>query len=153
MWTIFVEKYDDLSGTDAFQKATIDDDCVLRAVKAWLYFQNNPTFTSVSMKIYSNNGGVPGKLLHTCTNVQLKADLFSQNSAVVETYFEFNYPTLKAGDSYHFVIQASGYTGSDTSFISWKKAYPDPVNTTGLTINPVNLGTNPLAITFYTADL
>lgn len=129
-WTLWADSYSTSEITDNSKSVavTFGDDGVFRACRTWIIIYNDPTFTSLSMKIYSNNSsGSPRKLLATSTNVQLKADVHTLPNAPKEIWFEFDYFPVQANEIYHFVLTGSGYTGSSSSHIAWVKGYPDPV--------------------------
>lgn len=143
----------DLSGAPTmYQPVVLNKDVVLRAVRTRLIHYNSPSFTNLSMKIYSNNGGAPGVLLHTSTNVITQAELYTLGNGMKEVGFEFNLPSLDGADTYHFVIAASGYTGDSSSHLAWQHAFPDPVYTEGFTVTLEGLGVNPYFMIFVGAE-
>lgn len=130
----FYERFEtaDLSTTPNFRvysKGTTNKNINLLYARAWLVVYENPTFTDIYFRIYSWNGSSPQKLLTTSTNAITKATLLtgSNTSAVRETYFTFNNFNMKSTDEYCFVPVATGYTGTTSSHLGWKKAFPDPV--------------------------
>ncbi len=146
----------DMTTTTLSQKFIPNDDILLLAVRTWVIVYNNPTFTALNMKLYSDNGGSVGTLLHTSDNTQLKASIHTSANAVKEIYFEFNAPTgipLKSSDSYHIVINGTGYTGNDSTHLAWMKAFPDPVYQTGISVTFNNLAVSPYAMYFIGARL
>lgn len=154
-WKVYADTVStaDAVGTTMSQKVDFNKNIILRACRIWIICYGNPNFTSLTMKIYSNDGGSPKKLLHTSTNSPTKAEVITLDNGVKEIYFNFNYPVFDADDSYHFVLQAAGYTYSDASHFSWKKAWPDPVYTTNWTPTSINLLTAPRAIYFIGSEL
>jgi hypothetical protein len=153
MWQVYGDQFSTSEMTDTTKSAliTFDKNEILIATRIWIVIYNNPTFTSLNMKIYSNDNGSPKKLIATSTNVQLKADVHTLDNAIKEIWFEFNKVNVKEGDSYHFVLNGSGYTGSDSSHIAWKKAFPDPVYSWGVVTLPA-LGRAPYDIYCIGAD-
>ena len=144
----------DMVGTPTIsQKVLLPNDCVLKAVRAGVIQYANPAWTNLTMKIYSDRSGVIGKLLHTSTTLVLKAAFSTLDHAYKETYFDFDYPVLKGGDSYHFVLSASGYTGNDSAHLAWRTAYPDPVYRTGFTPTAANADNHPLDIHLLTSRI
>lgn len=135
------------------QKVKFNTNLVLKACRIWLIFYNNPALTSLTMKIYSDDGGSPKKLLHTSTNSPTKAQIITLENGVKELYFDFNYPVFDADDHYHFVLFGSGYTGTDSSHIAWRQAWPDPVYDTNWTPTWVNINQSPYSIYFIGSDL
>lgn len=138
-WSVYGDNYSTSAMTDTsiFQPVTFGEDTILLAVRTWIILYNNPPFTSLNMKIYSNEtiGGseTPKKLLATSTNSLTKSEIITLENGIKEIYFEFNYPVFNGADIYSFVLNGVGYTGSDSSHISWMKAFPDPVYSSGYT--------------------
>lgn len=121
-----------MADTSMFQTISFDENTVLQAVRTWIIGIGNPTFTSLTMKIYSNEvvagANTPRVLLWTSTNAPTKAEIFSKQNGCREIYFEFGLPALRAGEKYNLVINATGYTYAELSHLAWRKAWPDPVN-------------------------
>jgi hypothetical protein len=119
-----------MSNTDIYQRCLFPMDSALLAARVWMIFYNDPVFTSLTMKVYSERNSSPGKLLYTSSNSPTKASLITLDNGIKEFYFEFNPPTgvpIKANDPLYFVINGTGVSGFDeTSHIAWKKAWPDP---------------------------
>lgn len=134
-WKVFVERFDtgDLDGTNYryYQPFTPTDDVVLYGVRVWIGFVNNPSLTNITIKLRNSSGNVVASSTTTYTKAQL---LTTYNHGIIEAYFAFNKVNLKSGETYHLSFTGTGYTGSDTSYFFWKKAYPDPVYRTGLSI-------------------
>lgn len=157
-WKVWGTIYNtsDASNTNISQKVKFTSNQLIVAARTWVVVYNNPTFTSISLKIYSDRAGTPGKLLHTCDTARVKTDLVTLANALIEPYFEFNAPDgipVKANDSYHFVLNMSGYTGDQTSHLAWKKDFPDPVYRDNLNYEFEDLLVAPHAITFISAEL
>jgi hypothetical protein len=129
-WRVFGERYEtaDMSNTRVHQPTTFGQDVILIGCRVWFIVYNNPPFTSLSMKVYSNNAGSPKKLLHTSTNTQAKAAVHTLDHAVNEFWFDFASIPLRGGDTYHFVVNATGYTGTESSHLAWMRGFPDPVH-------------------------
>lgn len=149
-WRVWGEKYytADATGTRIYQPIVFPRNTILLATRAWMVFYNNPTFTNISMLVYSDDNGAPGQLIQTATTTWNKADLYTEDNAVKEMYFEWDYPTFKAGDTFHFVINFGGYTYSESSHVAWKKTFPDPPYKLNLTLDYESLLTYPYDITF-----
>lgn len=127
-WSETLETLDATTGTRVFQKVKFENNVVLYACRINIIAFNNPTFTDISMDIYSlNNLNTPVKLLHQSTNAITKVEMMTENNGVYDIPLFFNYPTFKGGDYYAFIPRVSGYTFSDNSFLSWRKDFPDPV--------------------------
>jgi hypothetical protein len=124
-WRVYAQAYEtDASLTDfsIVQEVSFDYPQTMRAALLWLVFFNDPTFTSLSLKVYNSN---LTQLIATST-ARLKADLFTENYAVKQVYFEFgDLPLFK--DTYNLVLSASGYSGASSSkHIGWKLASDSP---------------------------
>jgi len=153
-WDVYgIPYYNDSELTDktVYQHIKFDRNAILRAVRIWVVVFNDPTFTSLNLKLYSNNENAadpePSTLLETSSNTWAKADVHTQAHACKEIYFEFNYPTLRKNTWYHFVLNASGYSGATTSkHLAWRYAYPDPVYPENVTEEAVALGRYPLTL-------
>lgn len=150
-WRVYGKPYlnaSELTDATVYQGMSFTDDVLLKAVRVWVIFYGNPTFTSLNMKLYSNStSNTPNVLLYTSTNTRLKADLFTLPYAIKETYFEFDYARLRRETRYNFVLNATGYSGpSDTSHIAWRQSYPDPVNPVGFTTGFEQLLSYPMSI-------
>jgi len=158
-WEVWGNPYltGELSNTTRHQPVIFHDDIVLRACRTWVVIYNNPVFTNLQMKIYSSElvGGsqVPKKLLHTSSNSPTKAEIITLSNGVKEIYFDFDFPVFSANDTYHFVLSGTGYTGTTDSHIAWQKAFPDPVNRTGLTLSANDIGIAPFQLYFIGSEL
>lgn len=133
-----------------FQTIKPVDDIILRAVRTWVVVYNAPTFTNLSMKIYSNNtesgSNAPGVLLHSSTTQWNLADLTTEDNAVKEIYFEFPDVSLNGVDEYNFVVSADTYVYLESSHLAWRKAWPDPVYRAAYTPSRVNMGRAPFEL-------
>jgi hypothetical protein len=151
-WTVYGKPYAadaDLTDTSISQALKFDYPVILKAVRVWLIIKGNPTFTSLNMKIYSDDAEqatrTPKKLLYTSSNSQTKADIITLAHGVKEIYFEFANINLAAETYYNFVINASGYSGaSDSSHIAWRIDFPAAVYIDGVTEDDV--ATYPLCL-------
>jgi len=158
-WTVYGDDLTsgDLTGVTKFQPVTFGQDLVLRAVRTWVIVYNDPVFTSLNMKIYSNDNSsgshTPKKLLATSTNVQLKASVHTEANAVKELWFEFDYPVFNGADIYNIVINGVGYSPTPTSHLAWMKGFPNPVYSTGYTPSMITLPYAPYELYFIGAEL
>lgn len=146
----------DLTGTTMFHRIKFSasgTQYILRGIHTKFIFHNNPTITSMTMKIYSDSSAsLPKKLLYTSTNTQTKANMITLENGVREVYFTFNFPSFRGGDYYHIVMAGTGYTGSESSHIAWNLP-EDPVYTTGLTVNRSRLALNGYFIALVGSEL
>ena len=109
---------------------------IVTGAQVGVILYNDPAFTSLSARIYSDSAGSPKVLLATSTNSYTKAELLEvEDHALKFTGFSFNSVPLQSGVSYHLVLFPSGYTGTDASHIAWRMSYPDPQYQTGLTLD------------------
>lgn len=143
----------ELDGTSLVgQRIRFNKDIVVRGIRPQMIFYNDPTFTSLYFRIYSDRAGVPGKLLYTSSS-KTKAEIITLENGVKEPFFSFDLPTFKGTDWFHIVPIAVGYTGSDTSHIGWRKAWPDPIYRTGLTTTYTSWASDPYMIHIIGAEL
>lgn len=150
VWTVYGDIYEsagDLTDQSKFQPIIMPDNTIIVGVRTWVLFIDDPTFTNLSMEIYSNRtdsgSDAPGKLLHTSTDQRTKSEIFTDNSANKEIYFTFNNVNLRGGDTYNFVLTGTGYSPTSSSFIAWRLAWPDPVYTENYTPTVENLNRAP----------
>lgn len=150
MWKMIGEVLETADGTGVrvFQKAIMPRNTILNGARAQLIFYNDPVFTAITMKVYSNNAGSPQALIATSTNSVAKASiLLVEDHAVKEIYFNFNSVALKANETYHFVIGISGYTGSVSTHVAWKHSFPDPAYQTNVNMTYAKQLISPFDIT------
>lgn len=140
-----------LGSTDIYQPVRFNTNLILKAVRIWIIVNDDPTFTNLYMKIYSDSHGAlthaPGKLLHTSTNSLTKSEIITEANGVKEIYFTFNNVNVQGSTWYNFVLNGTGYAPTGDKLIAWRQAFPDPVYSTGLTVNTANL--NKFPFTFY----
>ena len=143
----------ELDGTTLVgQKIRFNKDIVLRGVRPQFIFYGNPAFTTLGLRIYSDRSGVPGKLLHSSSTLT-KAEIITLNNGVKEPFFSFDLPTFKSSTWFHIVPIATGYTGTSSSHIAWRKAWPDPIYRTGLTETYTNWTSHPYMLHIIGAEL
>ena len=130
MWSIWADPLltADMSSTSKFITFGTDTNCILRAAKTWLVFNDVTAFTDLQMKLYASRDSSPAGLIATSTNSWAKVDLLTTyDSGAKEMYFEFDYIPLQKNTTYHLVLNCSGYTYSYTNHMAWRKGWPDPV--------------------------
>jgi len=155
-WRIWLRPWDSgqLSNTDIFQPVTFKRNMMLLAARTWIFGISDPTFTSLNMKIYSDENDTPKKLLATSTNSPLKSEIFTTyGNGIKEIFFEFNNFNVQSETLYNIVINGIGYSPTSSSFLGWRKAYPDPIYRAGYTPTKENLGVAPYEISFVGTDL
>lgn len=123
-WDVYGKAYEnnsDMTNTSIYQPVTFDYAVVLKSAILWLIFYDDPTFDSLTLKIYNNSLNT---LLFSSTP-RIKADLFTEDYAVKQVYFEFSDVPL-GKDTYNFVLNASGYSSASASkHVAWKNTYPE----------------------------
>ena len=143
----------ELSNQNKYVRLKPNKNIILDTVRTWVIFYNNPTLTSLTMKIFSDDGGTPRKLLHESTTTLLKGDIITENNGVKEIYFEFENIPLQEGTHYHFIISGSGYVPTTNSFLAWMHAFPDPVyEITGYTASMPTVNRSSYALYLIGAD-
>jgi hypothetical protein len=148
-WKIYADYFESgqLANTSKFCTISLKQNIVLIGVRTWIVVYDNPTFTSLNMKIYSNEviAGVntPKKLLYTSINNVLKSEIMTLHNAIKEIYFEFDKVPINGNDKYNFVINGVDYSYSAGSHLAWVKAWPDPVYSDGFTANFESLAAAP----------
>ena len=135
VWEVWGTEYEsgELATSDVYQSTVPNKDIILIGVRTWVVLIDDPTFTDLNMKIYSNvlnDAGlnVPGKLLHTSTDVRTKAEILTaEDHGNKEIYFNFEDVPLDANTRYNFVLNGTGYVPVlGSSFIAWRNGFPDP---------------------------
>lgn len=155
-WTVYCVPYSTSAMTDTsvYQYFKPQNNIILTATRAWVLQVDNPSYTSINMKIYSNASGIPRTLIATSTNSQTKADMFgTSNSGVKEVYFTFSPLVLKQNETYHAVINASGYTGTSSSLLAWRQMLFEPVYQTNYDASFGAASVSPLGLTIIGAKL
>lgn len=126
---------------------------LLQAVTVGLCVEN-PTMTSLTFELWSDNAGAPGKMIAQSTNAKTRAMLLPTNNYGFGWFhFTFNKIPLRAGSTYWLVPRCTGYTYSANNHLAWKHAYPDPQYRTGLTLSAIRGAEHPLECSFIMADL
>lgn len=162
-WTVWGRRWDtgELANTAMFASFRMNTDTILKAARTWVIVFNNPTFTSLNAKIYSDEvrtisgtktGHTPVTLLHTSTDSRTKAEIHTLDHGVKETYFTFNEIPLQKDTWYNFVINAVGYSPTSGSYLCWKHSYPDPVLSTDYTSAVETINSSPFDLYFIGGD-
>lgn len=131
-WRVFGNRFltADFGGAPVhYQCFSPTEDMFLKAVQSWFIFYNNPTWTTLGMKIYSVKNSIPYQALYTADTNTASADwLQTYHNAVRAGYFAFSSPPpLKGGDIYALVPTFASYTGDQTAHIGWRKAFPKKI--------------------------
>jgi len=161
MWKVYgnalmTADIDGTTKTNAM-KVKMNADTVVRAVRTWFVFFNDPVYTELRFRLYEDQGGAAGKLIATSTNALTAATIFiddaTNTSAMKGVYFEFADVALKGTNFYHVLPYATGYTGNDSSHISWVKGWPDNEYRAGLTLSYEEIQVSPYRFAVIGADL
>lgn len=131
-----------------------NDSAVLAALEAGVIFYGYPVFTAITLELWSDKGGSPGRLIATSSNSFARAECLTlggpDNSGYRMLGFTMPGVPLKAGAYYHAAIRFTGYTGNDASHCGWRQVFPDPIYRTGLTIEGVAAATFPFELSVFT---
>lgn len=143
-WKHLVKPYDtsDMSATvpTVFQRLKISSglsNYLLHGIQAGIVHVGDPAFTAIVAELWSDDGDGPGKLIAQSTTSWTKAQVLTLPHGMKTVGFAFNKPGLRAGLHYNLALRASGYTGSDSSYLAWRISYPDPQYSTGVTLQVV----------------
>lgn len=121
----------DFSSAAKFQTIKFNKNVIVRAFRTWIIVYNDPVFTNLNMKIYSNDvvsgDNTPKLLLHTSTDVRTKAEIHTLANGIKEIYFTFADINFQANTLYNVVINGTGYAPTLTSYLNWMHGFPDPV--------------------------
>lgn len=141
-WEVYGVEFDsgEMTSSEIIAPFKPKTDLILKAIRTWVIFVNDPTFTDLTMKIYSTDtdaGGQPiaKKLLYTSTNSPTKSEILTLANGVNEIYFDYDNIPLDSETLYCCVLNGTGYSPAfGSSFVAWRLGFPDPYYRTGLTI-------------------
>lgn len=125
---------------------------IVKAIVAGLFFYGNPAFGNVRLEIWSDDNGVPGRLLQqsgSFTQAECNTNTFAYR--IME--FSFAGLAIKKNSFYHLAVRLSAYTGNANSHVAWRQSWPDPQYSTGITLTLENGLHFPYEAMFLTADL
>lgn len=153
-WRVFGERFETSDFTAPYRvyqpikfASLTSKNVRVKAIRTWFIVYNNPTFTSISLKIYSSRSGTPGSLLYTSSNSITKSQLITEDNGPKECFFEFDQPFAVDGNKQYVIVPVlTGYTGDDTSHVAWRRAFPDVVYDDNLTLTYVKLGVAPFLV-------
>lgn len=139
------------TGTTKFHAFIPEKNSVLKAIRTAFVFYNDPTFTGIKARIYSDNNGVPGQML--AESDERPASIVTNNNAVIETWFEFTGVVLRGGTKYHVVFYVSGYSGAGaSSHIALVVDWPNRSVAGESATTVEGLGLSPFKVHFFMAD-
>jgi hypothetical protein len=146
----------DLTGSskEIYQPFFPRRDIILRGMRVSIVMFNDPVFTGFKCSLYGNDSvtDLPSTKIAESSKVWEKADILTLDNGFFEIYFDFADIALQADTRYHFVFNANSYTGTDSSHIAMRVAYPRPVYETGLTITPEKIQTMPILLYLIGAE-
>ena len=156
-WTVWFDAYEtagQAQDTTCFQGLKWDDNYIITTMRAWIVIVNSPSFTNMVMKVYGNDESqaefTPSNLIATSTNPFSISDVNIGGSflgnGVFEVGFQFDGLHVRKDTTYNFVMNFDGYFPTATSYVGWKRAWPDPVAQTGFTPTGLNLNTAPFEV-------
>lgn len=138
-WRMIGKPYEtaEMSGTPTItQKFVCTTNQILKGINAGIIFYNDPTFTNIALRLYSDQGGSAKSLIATSSTIYTKAQCMAGDTNSYRIMgFTFGGIHLRAGMTYHLALYATGYTGDSSAHIAWRSSYPDPQYRTGLTLN------------------
>ena len=154
MWKMFGEwmATADFGNKRVYQKFIPTNNIQIKGVRTYVIFYNTPTLTSFNMKLYANVSGAPGGLIATSTNAPTKASIITLSHGVKEIYFDFNNIPLVGGETYHFCLDGTGYTGTTSSHVAWKHSFPDPAYQTNVDMSREGAYVSPFDITIIGSE-
>jgi hypothetical protein len=158
VWGRICYNASDLTGssTATYQPFRMNDNIILKGLRHWIIFYNNPSVNSLKCSIYADDfsSGVhtPSSLIAESSTIWTKSDIITLDNGFFEIYYEFDDIPLQGSTWYHVVFNATTYAPTASSFVAVRLAYPDPVYATGLTVNPTKLDTMPYALYFIGAE-
>lgn len=143
-WTVWADVYDSALGTSIYARFSPGKNIYLRGMRATIISVGSPTYTSLNAKLYSDaSNQTPGILIATSTDSRTKAELQSLDHAIIQTYFTFDDVPLQEHDNYHLVIDGVGYSPTASSYLGWRKAWPDPIYSGSFTASSSNIDIAP----------
>lgn len=134
-WRKIINAYDttDATTTSARQVITPADDITLVSIRAEIAQYDNPTWTSVTMKLYAFDGtNVRGLIANSFTSYT-KAECFTLANGFKSLPFNFANVQLKAGTAYAVVVNFVGYSTSGDAYVGWTIDWPDTIYRSGFT--------------------
>lgn len=144
------------SSPGVYQGFILPENLLVKAFRIGVIQYNDPSYTSLVLKLYGNRNGSPGKVIYTSSNSISKSTIASvEDHSYKETYFEFtNPPALRGGEQYYAAIFINGaYVGDATSHLAWKTTWPDPIFDTGVTENQAKAAKFPLQLSIIGSEL
>lgn len=149
-WRVFGERLDTADMTPpyrVFQPLTFNSTMRLKAIRTWFSIYNNPTFTDISLKLYTYRNSAPDILISTSSNSVAKASVHTLSNGMKEVGFYWTNPlAFHSGEQVAVVPVLSGYTGTSSSHVAWVRGYPDGIYKTNVSQVWANLLTRPFSL-------
>ncbi len=157
MWTVYA---DDLVNADfagapiQYQPFSLPRLTKVKAASTFMLFYNDPVFTEMKMRIYSDKNGSAADQLFEFDNSFVPGDiLLTESYGMKEIRFEFDIPKWLAKDTtYHLVPYFSGASFTLSSYVSWIRAWPDLNTDSPYSLDFYNLHLQPYWISIIGAD-
>jgi hypothetical protein len=134
-WEIYGNSYDtdaEFSGASKTIRFKPDNGTIVTYFRTWIIGFNDPVFTNITAKIYSDVNGEKGSKLHDSITTHLKASIATQDNFVKEIYFEFDNIALDSSNWYHIALSGTSTGFSASSHLAWRTSFPYPVYDSGL---------------------
>jgi len=154
-WTVYADSYDtdaDLTNGVKTVRFKLNGKYIIRYIRTWLVFYNNPGLTNITMKIYADESSEKGDLLYSSSTTHTKAEIITSNNGVREVYFQFADIALDGDNYYHAVLTGTSSGFSESSHVAWKNSFPFPVYPDGFTQLYNNLPKYPYTFCLIGAD-
>jgi len=158
VWRIYGARFEsvELANTNVFNNFTPTKNILLLGIRTWIIINNNTSYSNLSMDIYSNDDDdgtdAPGVVIASSTNNWQPSEIATEDYAAKEIYFDFDNIPLNEATKYNLVLKADGYVYTSTSFLAWRKAWPDPIYRAGYTPTIPNMGRAPYEVSFIGAE-
>jgi hypothetical protein len=144
-----------LSNKATYQRFKVSESSLILAAKIGVVVYNSPSFSDLTLSIYSDRSSLPGALMYSSSNTVTSASICTLANGNKEIYFEFNPPDgveIRGEEYYHLVLSSLTYVGDDNSHLAWKASWPDHTYS-GFTPDAVNLNLAPFQVSFIGAPL
>jgi hypothetical protein len=157
--TIWFKSFDSgqLANNQVFQPLRYNNNKIIRYCRAVLIFVGAPNFENLRMNVYANDENkqnpTPTQLIHISTNSWSLAELMTLDHGWKDVYFKFNDFHMRGGVYYNFVLSATGYSPTSSSYLGVELEYPNPIHRENYTPTYVNFATSPYKIYTIGADL
>lgn len=142
----------ELADKSVFTKFKFKSNLILKGIVTNIIVFNDPTFTSLSLNIYSDRGGLPDVLLATSTNSQTKEAVHTLANANKALFFQFAEQAFAGEVFYHLVMSAVGYSPTAAKYLAREVQTTDPIYVGGDT-DPIKYAINPHKFSVISSDV